>query len=114
MKCSKIDAENVGSDLQNESSTDIVVDSSDPALDKSEMEVIHVNNGARRTPATSEFTDVGVTDDSEIIDKGNSDKSEIMDKGSIDNGADNVTSAPDTTEIVDTIQYNTYLIDRSP
>ncbi|XP_068685080.1 zinc finger MYM-type protein 1-like [Montipora capricornis] len=45
--------------------------------------------------------DVGVTDDSEIIDEGNSDKSEIMDKGSIDNGADNVTSAPDTTEIVD-------------
>ena len=101
VKCSKIDAENVGSDLQNESSTDIVVDSSDPALDKSEMEVIQMNNGARRTPAKSEFMDVGVTDDSEIIDKGNSDKSEIMDKGGIDNGADNVTSAPDTAEFVD-------------
>ena len=66
VKCSKIDAEDVGSDLQNDSRIDIVVDSSDTALDK-----------------------------------GNSDTSEIMDMESIDNGADNSTSAPDTTEIVD-------------
>ena len=44
LKCSKIDAENVGADLQNDSSTDIV-DSSDTALDKSEIEVIQANNG---------------------------------------------------------------------
>ena len=65
------------------------------------MEAMQVNNGAHRTPATSEFMDVGVTDESEIMDKGNSDKSEIMDIESIDNGADNVTSAPDAREIVD-------------
>ena len=35
------------------------------------------------------------------MDKGNSDKSEIMDMESIDNGAVNVTSAPDAREIVD-------------
>lgn len=35
-------AVNVGSDLQNDSSTDIVVDSSDTALDKKEMGVIIV------------------------------------------------------------------------
>ena len=29
------------------------MDSSDTALDKSEIEVIQVNNGARRAPATS-------------------------------------------------------------
>lgn len=68
LKCSKIDAENVGSDLQNDSRTDIV-DSSDTALDKSEVEVIQVNNDARRASATSEFMDVGVTDESEITDK---------------------------------------------
>ena len=100
LKCSKIDAENVGSDLQNDSSTD-TVDSLDTALDKSEIEAIQVNNGARRARATCEFMDVGVTDESEIMDKGNSDKSEIMDMESIDNGADNGASAPDTTEIVD-------------
>lgn len=100
VKCSKVDAENVGSDLQNDSSTDIVVDSSDTAVDKSEMETMQVNNGAHRTPATSEFMDVGVTDESEIMDKGNSDKPEFMDMESIDNGAENVTSAPDAREIV--------------
>ena len=100
LKCSKIDAENVGSDLQNDSST-YIVDSSDTALDTSEIEVIQVNNAARRAPATSEFMDVGVTDESEIVDKANPDKSEIMDMESIDNGADNDASAPDTTEIVD-------------
>ena len=51
VKCSKVEAENVGSDLQNNSSTDIVVDSSDTAVDKSEMEAMQVNNGAHRTPA---------------------------------------------------------------
>ena len=56
-----------------------------------------MNNGARRARATSEFIDVGSTDESEITDKGNSDKSEIMDMESIDNGA----TAPDTTEIID-------------
>lgn len=55
-KCRKIDAQNVGSDLQTDSGTDIV-DSSDTVTapdnwDKSEIEV---NNGV---PATSEFTDV--------------------------------------------------------
>ena len=101
VKCSKIDAEDVGSDLQNDSRIDIVVDSSDTALDKSEIEVIQVNNGACCAPATSESMDAGLTDESEIMDKGNSDTSEIMDMESIDNGADNSTSAPDTTEIVD-------------
>ena len=101
VKCSRVDTENVGSDLQNDSRTDIVVDSSDTAVDKSEMEAMQVNNGAHRTPATSEFMDVGVTDEFEIMDKSNSDKSEIMDMESIDNGADNVTSAPDAREIVD-------------
>ena len=100
LKCSKIDAENVGADLQNDSSTDIV-DSSDTALDKSEIEVIQANNGARRARATCEFVDVGVTVESEIMDKSNSDKSEIMDMGSINNGADNGATVPDTTEIVD-------------
>ena len=100
LKCSKIDADSVGSDLQNDSSTD-TVDSLDTALDKSEIEAIQVNNGARRARVTCEFMDVGVTDESEIMDKGNSDKSEIMDMESIDNGADNGASAPDTTEIVD-------------
>ena len=101
VKCSKIDAEDVGSDLQNDSRIDIVVDSSDTALDKSEIEVIQVNNGACCAPATSESMDAGMTDESEIMDKGNSDTSDIMDMESIDNGADNSTSAPDTTEIVD-------------
>ena len=55
VKCSKVDAENVGSDLQNDSNTDIVVDSSDTAVDKSEMEAMQVNNGVHRTPATSEL-----------------------------------------------------------
>ena len=63
VKCSKIDSENVGLDLQSDSSTDLVVDSSDIALDKSEMEVIQVNNGTRPALASSEFMDVGVTDD---------------------------------------------------
>ena len=71
VKCSKVDAENVGSDLQNDSSTDIVVDSSDTAVDKSEMEAMQVNNGAHRPTVTSEFMDVGVTDESEMMDKGN-------------------------------------------
>ena len=44
VKCSKVDAENVGSDLRNDSSTDIVVDSSGTAVDKPEMEAMHVNN----------------------------------------------------------------------
>ena len=44
VKCSKVDAENVGSDLRNDSSTDIVVDSSDTAVDKPEMEAMQVNN----------------------------------------------------------------------
>ena len=101
VKRSKVDAEDVGSDLQNGSSTDIVVYSSDNALDKSEMEVIQVNDGTRHAPATSEFMDVCVTDESEIMDESNSDKSEVIDMESIDNGADNVTSVPDTTEIVD-------------
>ena len=48
-----LNAVNVGSDLQNDSSTDLVVDSSDTAL---------VNNCALRASATSEFMDVGVTD----------------------------------------------------
>ena len=100
LKCSKINAESIGSDLQNDSSTD-TVDSLDIALDKSEIEAIQVNNGARRAQVTCEFMDVGVTDESEIMDKGNSDKSEIMDMESIENGADNGASAPDTTEIVD-------------
>lgn len=101
VKCSRVDTENVGSDLQNDSSTDIVVDSSDTAVDKSEMEAMQVNNGAHCTPATSEFMDVGVTDESEIMDKGNSNKSEIMDMESIDNGADNGTSVREAREIVD-------------
>ena len=99
LKYSKIDAED-GSDLQNDSSTDIV-DSLDTAPDKSEIEMIQVNNGVRRAPATSEFMDVGVIDESEIMDKGNSDKSEIMAMENIHNSADNGASAPDTTEIVD-------------
>ena len=57
LKYSKIDAEDVGSDLQNDSSTDIV-DSLNTAPDKSEIEMIQVNNGVRRAPATSEFMDV--------------------------------------------------------
>ena len=66
LKCSKIDAEDVGPDLQNDSSTDIdIVDSSDTALDKSEIEAIQVNNDARYATATSEFMDVGVTDESD-------------------------------------------------
>ena len=60
-----------------------------------------MNNGVWRAPATSEFMDVGVTDESEIMDKGNSDKSEIMAMENIHNSADNGASAPDTTEIVD-------------
>ena len=63
--CSKIDAENEGSDFQDDSSTDIV-NSSDTALHKSEIKVIQVNNGARRAPAASEFMDVGMTEKSEI------------------------------------------------
>ena len=100
VKCSKVDAENVGSDLQNDSSTDIVVDSSDTDVE-SEMEAMQVNYGAHRTPAMSEFMDVGVTDESEIMDKGNTDNSEFMDMESIDNGVDNVTSAPDARDVVD-------------
>ena len=100
LKYSKIDAEDVGSDLQNDNSTDIV-DSLDTAPDKSEIEMIQVNNGVRRAPATSEFMDVGVTDESEIMDKGNSDKSEIMAMENIHNSADNGACAADTTEIVD-------------
>ena len=100
LKYSKIDAEDVGSDLQNDNSTDIV-DSLDTAPDKSEIEMIQVNNGVRRAPATSEFMDVGVIDESEIMDKGNSDKAEIMAMENIHNSADNGASAPDTTEIVD-------------
>lgn len=42
LKCSKIDAENVASNLQNDSSTDIV-DSSNNALAKSEIEVISLS-----------------------------------------------------------------------
>ena len=99
LKCSKISAEDVGSDLQNDSSTDML-DSLDTAPDKSEIEMIQVNNGVRRAPATSEFMDVGVTDESEIMDKGNPDKSEIMAMENIHNGADNAASALDTTEIV--------------
>ena len=79
VKCSKIDAEDVCSDLQNDSRIDIVVDSSDTALDKSEIEVIQVNNGACCAPATSESMDAGMTDESEIMDKGNSDTSETRD-----------------------------------
>ena len=100
LKYSKIDAEDVGSDLQNDNSTD-VVDSLDTAPDKSEIEMIQVNNGVRRAPATSEFMVVCVTDESEIMDKGNSDKSEIMAMENIHNSADNGASAPDTTKIVD-------------
>ncbi|PFX12983.1 Zinc finger MYM-type protein 1 [Stylophora pistillata] len=100
LKYSKIDAEDVGSDLQNDNSTDIV-DSLDTAPDKSEIELIQVNNGVRRAPGTSEFMDVGVTDESEIMDKGNSDKSEIMAMENIHNSADNGACAADTTEIVD-------------
>ena len=47
LKCSKIDAEDVGSDLQNESSTDIV-DSLDTGPDKSEIEMIQVNNHRKK------------------------------------------------------------------
>ena len=93
LKYSKIDEEDVGSDFQNYNSTDIV-DSLDTASDKSEIEMIQVNNGVRRPPATSEFMDVGVTDESEIMDKGNSDKSEIMAMENIHNSADNGASAP--------------------
>ena len=58
-------------------------------------------NGVRRAPATSEFMDVGVTDESENMDKAsNSDTSEIMPMENIHNSADNGASAPDTTEIV--------------
>ena len=60
-----------------------------------------MNNGACCAPAMSESMDAGLTDESGIMDKGNSDTSEIVDRESIDNGADNSTSAPDTTEIVD-------------
>ena len=42
LKCSKIDPENVVSDLQNDSSTDIV-DSSNNTLAKSEIEVISLS-----------------------------------------------------------------------
>ena len=77
------------------------MDSLDTGPDKSEIEMIQVNNGVRRAPATSEFMNVGVIDESEIMDKGNSEKSEIMDMENIHNGADNAASAPDTTEIVD-------------
>lgn len=66
------------------------MDSLDTAPDKSEIEMIQVNNGVRHAPATSEFMDVGVTD-----------KSEIMAMENIHNRADNGASAPDTTEIVD-------------
>ena len=86
--------EDVGSDLQNDNSTD-VVDSLDTAPDQSEIEMIQVNNGVRRAPATLEFMDVGVTDESEIMD------SEIMAVENIHNSADNGASAPDTTEILD-------------
>ena len=51
LTCSKIYAENVASDLQNDSSTN-TADSSNNALAKSE---IKVNNGARRAPATTEL-----------------------------------------------------------
>jgi len=47
--------------------------------------VIQVNNDAWCASATSEFMDVGVTDESEITDKGNLDQSEIMDMESINN-----------------------------
>lgn len=39
--------------------------------------------------------------ESEFMDKRDSDKSKVMDLESIVNGAENVTSAPDTTKIVD-------------
>ena len=47
LKCSKIDAEDVGSDLQNESSTDIV-DSLDTGPDKSEIEMIQESNHRKK------------------------------------------------------------------
>ena len=50
------------------------MDSLHTASDKSEIEMIQVNNGVWRAPAMSEFMDVGVTDESEIMDKGNLDK----------------------------------------
>ena len=56
VKCSKI---YVRSDLQNDSSTDIAVDSSDTAQNKLEMEVMKVNNGDRRAPDTSEQETLG-------------------------------------------------------
>ena len=65
------------------------MDSLDTASDESEIEMIQVNNGVRRAPATSEFMDVGVTDESEIMDKGKSDKSEIRAMENIHNSADN-------------------------
>ncbi|KAL9983000.1 hypothetical protein ACROYT_G005120 [Oculina patagonica] len=94
LKCSKIDAENVGSDLQNDSSSDIV-DSSDAALDNSEIMAVQVNNAAQRAPATSEFMDVCVTDESEILEKVSIDNSVPEKSVIMDNGA------PDKSGIVD-------------
>ena len=62
LKCRKIDADNVGPDISNDSST-AIVDSSDTGLDKSEIEVIQVINGTRHVQVTSKFMDAGVTDD---------------------------------------------------
>ena len=71
-----------------------------PKISKNGNPLLFPVNGIRRAPATSEFMNVAVIDESEIMDKGNSDKSEIMAMENIHNGADNAASAPDTTEIV--------------
>ena len=112
-KCRKIDAQNVGSDLQTDSGTNIVVSSdTDTAPDNWDKSEIEVNNGV---------TDVGVPvpDESEIMDNGSSaasasDKLDNLDlemanydapdasegeSVDLDTGADN--SAPDMSEIVD-------------
>ena len=71
-----------------------------PKISKNGNPLLFPVNGIRRAPATSEFMNVAVIDESEIMDKGNPDKSEIMAMENIHNGADNAASAPDTTEIV--------------
>ena len=112
-KCRKIDAQNVGSDLQTDSGTNIVILSdTDTAPDNWDKSEIEVNNGV---------TDVGmpVPDESEITDNGSSaatasDELDNLDlemdnydapdasegeSVDLDTGADN--SAPDKSEIVD-------------
>ena len=78
LKCSKIDAENVDSDLQNDSSTDIVDESEitdKDNLDKSKiMDMESTDNGADNdagTPDATEIVDNGAN--SEIVHSANRD-----------------------------------------